>query len=454
MPLIGRLSLCFCCWALALALVTATRVKAEEAAIQDGVLPASHVADGATSADEKDRRFALCRELMRRRGGDPAAVAQLVQLAREFEPVRAALLFDELAEAHRRAGKLDLAADVRRTLVEQFPQEPAARDALLWLVRLYSSSEVAASRRQTTPGSAPAGLTPTAAKTEKSLDEPLLTYALHLAAAATTSGPEEDPRPASPALVFQRAVATRRLGNRPAGQAILSPLNHTRAGDPWGDCARTEEWLDEGRKGTPPRPTATCLRTSKAPELDGTLDEGCWQGEAIVLRGEQEAAKPQAADEAHAEVRLARDDEYLYVAVSCPKANGVRYDRDARPRAHDADLAGRDVVRLRLDLDRDYATWFELAVDSRGFSTDGAWDDAAWNPRWYIAAGETVAATGPRWTIEAAIPLTELGVGAFEAGTVWAAAIERSAPGSAVETWVGKSADQATPASFGLILLE
>ena len=104
---------------------------------------------GAEAPVDADHDVPLIRELMRRRGGDPAALAQLVQLTRPCSPAKAAELFDVLAEAHRGAGNLNLAAETRQLLVEQYADQPAAEAAvLLWLVRLYSSSsEVARAHR-------------------------------------------------------------------------------------------------------------------------------------------------------------------------------------------------------------------------------------------------------------------------------------------------------------------
>ena len=63
-----------------------------------------------------------------------------------------------------------------------------------------------------------------------------------------------------------------------------------------------------------------------------------------------------------------------------------------------------DRVAVRLDVDRDYTTAFELAVDHRGWTHDACWNDATWNPTWFVAA----AADESTWTVEAAIPLAEL----------------------------------------------
>ena len=61
-------------------------------------------------------------------------------------------------------------------------------------------------------------------------------------------------------------------------------------------------------------------------------------------------------------------------------------------------------MTLLLDVDRDYATWWQLSVDHRGRPAASCFGDATWNPQWYIAAGGDES----WWTVEAAIPLAEL----------------------------------------------
>jgi hypothetical protein len=395
-----------------------------------------------------DENVDLIRELMRRRGGDPAALAQLVQLTRFCSPAKTAELFDELAKAHRRAGDLNLAAATRQLLVERFPDEPAAKRGLLWLVRLYASSEVAWARRLPTqtpmagrlklvPRDEPARLASAEAASESPRAEPggegaLATYALALAGKAAAI------RPAlvdDPALMVQRAAAARRLGDLKAAQGFLTSLKHVRAGDGWGDCARMESWLSEGRDSPPPKPVARIALATTRPHLDGILGEPCWQGEAVRI-GEARAW-------------LARDDDYLYLAVSCPKVAGVDHPRDGRPRPHDGEVKQFDHVRVRLDLDRDYATSFELVVDSRGWTADCAWGDASWNPEWFVAAGEADGA----WTAEAAISLAELAEHPPQAKDAWACRIERRVPSHGGQRW--PATEKASgPQGYGLMLFD
>ena len=127
---------------------------------------------------------------------------------------------------------------------------------------------------------------------------------------------------------------------------------------------------------------------------------------------------------------------------------------ETAPRTRDADLGAFDRVRLRLDVDRDYATAYELTVDRRGWPGDRCWEDAAWNPRWFIAAKQTPkrstqhdsADGAASWSIEAALPWSELTDAAPRRGAAWTLGVERLAPGAAGES--------ATPSEFSLLLFE
>jgi hypothetical protein len=393
-----------------------------------------------------DENVDLIRELMRRRGGDPAALAQLVQLTRPCSPEKTAELFEVLARAHRRAGDLNLAAATQQLLVERFPDQPAARRALLWLVRSYASGEVGRAHRPPPQAATAGGLTlvpreetTIQASAETANEAPggttapeaaLPTYALYLAAQA------EAIRPAlahDPPLVFQRAAAARRAGQAKAAQGFLVSLKHARAGDAWGGCARMETWLAERPDAPPPKPVVSAAAAA-APHLDGVLGEPCWRGEGTSL--------------GDARAWLAYDDAYLYLAVSCPQAAGVEYPRDLRPRPHDGDVAAFDHVRVLLDVDRDYATWFELVVDSRGWTADRAWGDARWNPQWFVAAGEASGA----WTAEAAIPLAGLVDRPPRKGDAWACRLERRLPSQGRQTWPGGV--RSDPNGLGVLLFD
>ena len=110
--------------------------------------------------------------------------------------------------------------------------------------------------------------------------------------------------------------------------------------------------------------------------------------------------------------------------MRCQRIAGAQYQKDNRPRTYDADLGGHDHIVIRLDADRDYATYFELAFDHRGQTADACWRDASWNPRWFVAVGGRTRS----WTIEAAIPWAELAAAPPQAGDVWALSARRVVP--------------------------
>ncbi len=114
----------------------------------------------------------------------------------------------------------------------------------------------------------------------------------------------------------------------------------------------------------------------------------------------------------------------MYLGISTPKAEGQNYEASTQPRTYDADLAGHDHLRIRLDLDRDYATCFELAVDHRGQTNDRCWHDTSWNPKWFVAAGGDAT----HWTIEAAIRWKSLTETPPQPGEAWAVAWDRVLP--------------------------
>jgi hypothetical protein len=405
--------------------------------VADDVTTAAHVAPADVAASDAFDRVTMVSELMKRRGGEPAAAAQLVQLVRQFSPADAFAAFEDLAVAHERAGQLNLAAEARLMAVQAYPDEPATRDALLWLTRLYASCEVAHRYR------------PAEQDVNVDADRGAALYAYQLAGSVPSGGAIGSgiKRGDEPALTFARAVAARRAGVPKAAGTLLATLKHAKAGDPWGDCARVEAWLEAGQSGDAPKAVTRCVSTLEPPRLDGVLDEACWADSVTAplpvserlahvdesLRdsgsgseiAEGERAKPSAAaDRQAADVRWATDGEYLYIAVRCPKAPGVAYPRDDRGRTRDAALEEFDRVRLLIDIDRDYATCFELTIDSRGWMREACWGDVAWNPEWFVAAGQTAE----EWTAEAAIGLEQLGAKGASTGTAWAIAVERELP--------------------------
>jgi|GEM_PF-4381112 len=350
------------------------------------------------------------RKIVLHQGDSPRALANLVQLTRDLDPRTAAQLLLDLADDYLRQGKYNQAALFLQQLLNQHHAQPAASAGLLRLMQLYTSSEV--NHTQQASSSA----------TNSNSPQSFCKYALHL---ANNTLQKNKTLNSDPAIMFQRAVTARGANHRSLIKSMHTQLKHNAAARSWRSRVQAEQWLNEDRQGDPPLPTMLCRRASEPPHLDGMLIDPLWQ-----------------ASEA---VQLSYDSEFLYLAVRQPKVASATYQADPRPRTHDANLSTHDRVRLRIDLDRDYATCFELAIDHRGWTADRCWTDVSWNPKWFVAAGDNAT----HWTIEAAIPWDQLTQTPPQAGQAWAIAIDRLLPQSAQA-----SAQSSAAKDFQLLLFE
>ncbi|MEL7498497.1 MAG: hypothetical protein AAFN77_12870 [Planctomycetota bacterium] len=154
-----------------------------------------------------------------------------------------------------------------------------------------------------------------------------------------------------------------------------------------------------------------CALAETSPKLDGILDDAFWKKDTPTMQNGQ--VKNQ--------VRFARDDEFLYVAIRCRKIAGASYQWEKAARPRDADLDRRDRVAIWIDADRDYLNAFRFEIDHRGWVRDACNDDLNWNPNWYVAQSETEDA----WTIEAAIPLNQLVSRQIDVAQPWCVRTQR-----------------------------
>jgi hypothetical protein len=246
---------------------------------------------------------------------------------------------------------------------------------------------------------------------------------------------------ADPVIRFPLAAAQRKRGMKREALHYWQQLSTSELTVEWRQSARGELWLEEPR-GYPPKPTVPCTRTREKPYLDGRLNEPFWAGcEAanLVSALSDDQVWP-------AFVHLAYDADYLYLGVHCRKAPGFAYEASDQTRPLDPDLSRQDRVELLLDLDRDYATYFSLTVDHRGWVRDSCVDDARWNPSWHVAA----SSDDTSWTVEAAIALTELSP-QLTANTTWALGIQRVVPNVGFQSWTRPAAVVVRPEGFGYL---
>lgn len=146
---------------------------------------------------------------------------------------------------------------------------------------------------------------------------------------------------------------------------------------------------------------------NERPYLDGKADEMVWQ-RALPRR----LTTAWESNAASTEIRWMRDSEFLFLHCICPRntSNELSVSPTGtgktakKTRTRDGLNEALDHVRLRIDLDRDYATWFELGWDREGGTLDQCNDMRWWNPDWFIALDVQKNA----WSAEIAIPLDQI----------------------------------------------
>lgn len=349
-------------------------------------------------------------------------VGQLRDVVAGLDDDRAGRLVFQLAESFRETGRWEAARECYEFLLVRTPQHPASEAALTRLIQYLASGE--ADRR----------LQRTAAERR--------TRGIGLGAYFE----RRDPAGATePAIAFPLAAARRKLGQTAEAATFYDTFFRTHTVGPWWECAAAET-ARTARPGEAFKRRARSHRGTSEPTLDGNLDDEIWRSaESLELRS------PYGDDESWpATALIAHDAEHLYLAVRCRRMPGDESTVPSGARPRDADLSAFDRVDFCLDMDRDYATYYRLTVDRRGWTAESCWGDTTWNPQWYVAAGgdETT------WVVEAAIPWKELVTEVPLAGDVWACGVQRTAPTTGFQSWTAPADIAVRPEGFGLLTFE
>lgn len=250
---------------------------------------------------------------------------------------------------------------------------------------------------------------------------------------------------AEPAFRFALAAAHRQHAQPRNAEKIMTAMVTAGLDETWSSAAAAENWLAHPTP-SPPKRVFSCLSATSRPKLDGKLNDPIWQQTKSVTL--QSPRKDDA--EWPTVVVTAFDKEFLYIGASCRKPKGATYVPAEGARKHDADLAPHDRVEICLDLDRDYGSYWKLAVDSRGFTADSCFGDATWNPTWYVASGSD----SQYWTFEAAIPLAELGPKAPKIHDAWSVGIQRIIPNIGQQSFTQPASIPERGETFGLMVFE
>lgn len=160
------------------------------------------------------------------------------------------------------------------------------------------------------------------------------------------------------------------------------------------------------------RPLVTVYKTSQPPQIDGVLDEPCWQAASLCrpfvsAEGRRLEAQNQA--------RLIWDDGHLYVAVECfePYLDPVLQQTDrvkALVRAHDVSIFGDDCVEIFFSPPG--GSLFQFATNSIGTRWESRDGEVRWDCDWTVKA----VRKSDRYVVECAIPLSALGLQGLAGG--------------------------------------
>ncbi len=192
----------------------------------------------------------------------------------------------------------------------------------------------------------------------------------------------------------------------------------------------------------------TATRLTRAPLIDGQLDDPAWQGVAPLGSFVKFDGTPVSA---RTEVLVGHDAERLYVALRSADRSAELVARETKP---DGPVWADDSFELFLDPDRDRSTYYQLATNPLGtrYSQRGVRNkdgssklDVSWEPDWQVAARRTAEG----WTAEMGIRFADLGMGP---GGAWGLQIGRSRPKGETCSLFLREKDWCDPSEWGLLV--
>ena len=427
-----------------------------------------------TSLSKQIQKRQLLQGLLERSEQDPlrgqAWLAQVTEMTKGLPAASSARIMYHLAQRYQASGESELAAEVMTTLLEKHANHPLADASLLWLLHYYASAEAAHRLHSATHLVQPVVATeeeatgPGSSVQAVSSNQPVgnrIAHAKGVAAERIEPNQRLDRALALGKLLEKNHTAlfadpsvrftlVKARANAPSASLerdrIMQSLAASPASGDWAACAKAELFIaGKGSKVCPKR-NFLCKTAGTKPKLDGRLDDEVWAGAKSVSLRENSSR----GESLESIVAVAHDKEFLYIAISCQRAAGFAYGAEDRVRERDAKLQTHDRVELLLDIDRDYSTYYRLAIDHRGWTSETCLGDPSWNPAWYVAT----AGDDTHWTAEAAIPLGELTPNKPPKKTYWAVGLQRIVPGTSVQSWTPDADLDVRPEGFGLMQFE
>jgi Domain of unknown function (DUF5916) len=149
-------------------------------------------------------------------------------------------------------------------------------------------------------------------------------------------------------------------------------------------------------------PHARAVRVTRAPKLDGKLDDDAWRAAPPAAAFTQKFPNEGAPPTEHTVVRIVYDQDALYIGVDCPQRTApvvARLTRRDRP-------IEADSITVALDSRRGGTAAFEFSVNAAGVLSDALrWNDTDSSPDWDENWDARVARTPDGWSAELRIPL-------------------------------------------------
>ncbi len=183
-----------------------------------------------------------------------------------------------------------------------------------------------------------------------------------------------------------------------------------------GITAQTPIDLDDA-----PRPTAQAARASGPIEIDGMLDEATWSAAPLIDDFWQQKPDDGMPSTERTEVRILFDDAYLYVGAEMFDEGPGGYRAIVPTLQRDPNTRDGDALGIALDPFLDGSTVFAFFINPGGAirdvqtADDGRINNAAWD----AAVDLRTRVHGTGWTLELAIPWSQLRFDASADEQVW-----------------------------------
>jgi len=169
------------------------------------------------------------------------------------------------------------------------------------------------------------------------------------------------------------------------------------------------------------RPSHVVPRADRAPRIDGNLDDPAWRRSPDATSFTDIDLSPVPAVRTAA--WWAYDDRNFYVAFRCAEPLMDKLKTAVTER--DGPLWTDDSVEVLLDTNRDRKTYLHVIAGPSGDVYDAKGYDKSFDAAVRAAGGREKGA----WTIEVAIPLSDLGIGAPLPGRKWGFLLARTRAG-------------------------